>query len=111
MNWLWTTSETMQMCNDNLRQVVAFMDEFPDYTMLQSQAAVYDFVELVDPPLFEKVKKYVKAGRLELVGGMWTEGDLNLSSGEAIARSFLLGQRYFYSRFGMTANKQFLDEK
>jgi alpha-mannosidase len=38
MNWLWTYSETMQMCNDNLRQVVAFMDEFPDYTMLQSQA-------------------------------------------------------------------------
>jgi alpha-mannosidase len=95
MNWLWTYSETMQMCNDNLRQAVAFMEEFPDYTMLQSQAAVYNFVEMVDPPLLEKVKKYVREGRLELAGGMWTEGDMNLSSGEAIARSFLLGQRYF----------------
>ena len=104
MNWLWTYSETMQMCNDNLRQVVAFMDEFPDYTMLQSQAAVFNFVEMVDPPLFEQVKKYVKAGRLELAGGMWTEGDMNLSSGEAITRSFLLGQRYFQSRFGRMAN-------
>ena len=100
MNWLWTYSETMQMCNDNLRQVVAFMDEYPDYTMLQSQAAVFNFVEMVDPPLFEQVKKYVKEGRLELAGGMWTEGDMNLSSGEAITRSFLLGQRYFQSRFG-----------
>ena len=63
MNWLWTYSESMQMCNDNLRQVVAFMDEYPDYTMLQSQAAVYDFVEMVDPPLLEQVKKYVKEGR------------------------------------------------
>jgi alpha-mannosidase len=104
MNWLWTYSETMQMCNDNLRQVVAFMDEYPDYTMLQSQAAVYNFVEMVDPPLFELVKKYVKAGRLELAGGMWTEGDMNMSSGEAITRSFLLGQRYFLSRFGKMAN-------
>jgi alpha-mannosidase len=104
MNWLWTYSETMQMCNDNLRQVVAFMEEFPDYTMIQSQASVYNFVEMVDPPLFEKVKKYVKEGRLELAGGMWTEGDMNLSTGEAIARSFLLGQRYFQSRFGKTAN-------
>ncbi|HBE40976.1 MAG TPA: hypothetical protein DDW27_07190 [Bacteroidales bacterium] len=104
MNWLWTYSETMQMCNDNLRQVVAFMDEFPDYTMLQSQAAVYNFVEMVDPPLLEQVKKYVKAGRLELAGGMWTEGDMNLSSGEAITRSFLLGQRYFQSRFDKMAN-------
>jgi alpha-mannosidase len=104
MNWLWTYSETMQMCNDNLRQVVAFMDEFPDSTMLQSQASVYNFVEMVDPPLFEQVKKYVKAGRLELAGGMWTEGDMNMSSGEAISRSFLLGQRFFQSRFGKMAN-------
>jgi len=104
MNWLWTYSETMKMCNDNLRQTVAFMDEFPDFTMLQSQAAVYNFVEKVDPPLLEMVKKYVKAGRLELAGGMWTEGDVNLSSGEAISRSFLLGQRYFQNHFGKMAN-------
>jgi alpha-mannosidase len=103
MNWLWTTSETMQMCNDNLRQVVAFMKEFPDYRMLQSQASVYNFVESVDPPLFEEVTKYVKEGRLELAGGMWTEGDMNMSSGEAIARSFLLGQRYFLDHFGKMA--------
>ena len=37
MNWLWTYSETMKMANDNLRQTVAFMEEFPDFTMLQSQ--------------------------------------------------------------------------
>jgi alpha-mannosidase len=103
MNWLWTYSETMKMCNDNLRQAVAFMNEYPDYTMLQSQASVFRFVEKVDPPLFEQVKKYIKEGRLELTGGMWTEGDVNLSSGEAIARSFLLGQRYFQQHFGQTA--------
>lgn len=100
MNWLWTYSETMQMCNDNLRQAVAFMQEYPDYKMLQSQASVYNFVEKADPPLFRLVQKYVKEGRIEPAGGMWTEGDVNLSSGEAITRSFLLGQRYFLSRFG-----------
>jgi alpha-mannosidase len=110
MNWLWTYSETMQMCNDNLRQVVAFMDEFPDYTMLQSQASVFNFVEMVDPPLFELVKKYVKAGRLELAGGMWTEGDMNMSSGEAISRSFLLGQRYFQNKFGRMARVGWLPD-
>jgi len=104
MNWLWTYSETMKMANDNLRQTVAFMDEFSDFTMLQSQTAVYNFVEKVDPPLFDLVKKYVNAGRLELAGGMWTEGDMNLSSGEAISRTFLLGQRYFQSRFGQMAH-------
>ncbi|MFA6794604.1 MAG: glycoside hydrolase family 38 C-terminal domain-containing protein [Proteiniphilum sp.] len=104
MNWLWTYFETMKMANDNLRQTVAFMDEFPDFTMAQSQAAVFRFVEKVDPALFERIKEYVKQGRLELVGGMWTEGDTNLSSGEAIARSFLFGQRYFQQHFGRIAN-------
>ena len=110
MNWLWTYSETMQMCNDNLRQTVAFMDEFPDFTMLQSQASVYNFVEQVDPPLLAKVKKYITEGRLELGGGMWTEGDMNLSSGEAITRSFLLGQRFFQSRFGKMAKVGWLPD-
>lgn len=103
MNWLWRYSETMQMCNDNLRQAVAFLDEYPDYTVVQDQAAVFNFVEMVDPPLFDHLKKYVNEGRLELTGGMWTEGDMNMSSGEAITRSFLLGQRYFQSRFGKMA--------
>ena len=110
MNWLWTYSETMQMCNDNLRQVVAFMDEYPDFTMLQSQASVYKFVEMVDPPLFERIKMYVKDGRLELAGGMWTEGDMNLSSGEAITRSFLLGQRFFQNRFDKIAKVGWLPD-
>ncbi|MGM0622063.1 MAG: glycoside hydrolase family 38 C-terminal domain-containing protein, partial [Bacteroidota bacterium] len=110
MNWLWTYFETMKMCNDNLRQTVAFMDEFPDYTMIQSQAAVYKFVEKVDPPLFKRVQEYVKEGRLELAGGMWTEGDTNLSSGEALARSFLLGQRYFNRHFGKMAKVGWLPD-
>ncbi len=104
MNWKWTYSESMKMCNDNLRQTVAFMDEYPDFTMIQSQAAVYRFVEMVDPPLFKRVQEYVKKGRLELGGGSWVEGDENLPSGEATSRSFLLGQRYFQSRFGKMAH-------
>src|SRR6056297_2291874 len=110
MNWLWAYFETMKMCNDNLRQTVAFMDEYPDFTMMQSQAAVYNFVEMVDPPLFKRVQEYVKEGRLELGGGMWTEGDTNLSSGEALARSFLLGQGYFMENFGKKANVGWLPD-
>ena len=110
MNWKWTYSESMKMCNDNLRQTVAFMDEYPDFTMIQSQAAVYKFVEMVDPPLFKRVQEYVKKGRLELGGGSWVEGDENLPSGEAISRSFLLGQRYFQSRFGKIARVGWLPD-
>ena len=40
MNWLWTLSETEKMAHDNLRQAVAFMEEYPDYHLLQSEAVV-----------------------------------------------------------------------
>jgi alpha-mannosidase len=107
MCWLWGYSETMKMSLDNLRQTVAFMDEFPDYKMIQSQAAIFDFVEKEDPRLFEKVKKYVIEGRLEPGGGMWTESDQNLTSGEGLVRAFLLGQGYFQSRFFLTTSGMF----
>ncbi|MDR0394798.1 MAG: glycosyl hydrolase-related protein [Tannerella sp.] len=110
MNWLWKTDETLKMSQDNLRQAVAFMEEYPDYTMLQSQAAVYRFVEQTDPKVFERVRQYVAEGRFEPVGGMWTEGDTNLSSGEALCRSFLLGQRYFGQHFGRTARVGWLPD-
>ena len=110
MCWLWGYSETMKMSLDNLRQTVAFMEEFPDYKMIQSQAAIFNFVEKEDPRLFELVKKYVAEGRLEPGGGMWTESDQVLTSGEGLVRSFLLGQGYFLSRFGRTARVGWLPD-
>lgn len=110
MNWLWPYTESTKMMHDNIRQVVAFMEQFPDFTMLQSQATIYKHIAQIDPPLFEKVKKYVKEGRFEPVGGMWTEGDCNLSGGEALVRSFLLGQRFFYNHFGKIAHVGWLPD-
>jgi len=110
MNWLWPYNESVKMFQDNFRQTIAFMERFPDYRMLQSQATIYKHIEEMDPPLFEKVKKYVATGRLELAGGMWTEGDCNLTGGEAICRSFLLGQRYFLDKFGKTARVGWLPD-
>ena len=110
MNWLWPYHESVKMFHDNFRQAVAFMERFPDYRMLQSQATIYQHIEQMDPPLFEKVKKYVAEGRLELAGGMWTEGDANLTGGEALCRSLLLGQSYFLDRFGKAAQVGWLPD-
>lgn len=34
------------------------------------------------------------------IGGCWVEADVQMSSGEALCRQFLYGQRFFKSRFG-----------
>jgi alpha-mannosidase len=110
MNWLWRWPETVQCCRDSFRQALAFMDEFPDFRFSQSQASVYDAMEREDPALFERIKNAVAAGRWEVTGGMWTEGDTNISSGEALCRSFLLAQRYFRDKLGVTAKTGWLPD-
>ncbi|MFC1693237.1 alpha-mannosidase [Candidatus Latescibacterota bacterium] len=110
MDWLWEHPETVSIAQDTFRQVVAFMDEFPDFKFIQSQAALYKEVEKSDPTLFERIRHYVNEGRWELGGGMWVEADTNLSGGESLARSFLLAQRYFLNRFGQSARSGWLPD-
>jgi alpha-mannosidase len=110
MNWLWAMAETRQVCHDTFRQVLAFMEEFPPFTFSQSQASTYQLLERLDPALFERLRQRVKEGRWELLGGMVDEGDTNLSSGEALARSFLLGQGYFLKTFDRLATVGWLPD-
>ncbi len=110
MNWLWTEGETVQCAHDTFRQVMRFFDEFPQFHFSQSQASIYEMVERTDPELFEVVARKIREGRWELLGGAVDEGDTNLSSGEAIARTLLLGQSYFRSRFGKTAKVGWLPD-
>ena len=46
------------------------------------------------------MKDKVATGQFQPVGGQWLESDGNMPSGEAFARQFIFGQRYFESRFG-----------
>jgi alpha-mannosidase len=53
------------------------------------------------PETFEKVRRRVREGRWEIVGGTWVEPDGNLPSGESLVRQFLHGKRYFRERFNV----------
>lgn len=110
MNWLWRWPETIQVCHDTFRQVLHFMHEYPDFRFTQSQASCYEAMEIHEPGLFRGIQAAVKDGRWNVVGGMWTEGDTNLSSGEALARSFLLAQRYFKEKLGVKARVGWLPD-
>ncbi|PMP83126.1 MAG: hypothetical protein C0175_02395, partial [Caldisericum exile] len=50
------------------------------------------------------MKRYIKDGKWEIVGGMWVESDVNLPSGESLVRHILLGKNYFKDKFGVDVN-------
>jgi alpha-mannosidase len=65
--------------------------------------AHYEYVEKTWPRSFEVLKKYVKEGRWELLGGCWVEPDCNVPDGESFVRQRLYGQKYYMEKFGKKA--------
>ncbi len=98
--WLWPASETVRKCTRTFSSVVGMMDEYPDFRFTCSQAQQYAWIERNHPELFEAIRAHAAAGRWIPVGGMWVEADMNLPSGESLARQIVHGQRYFERYFG-----------
>ncbi|KAJ1028012.1 hypothetical protein NDA13_003463 [Ustilago tritici] len=98
--WLWPYSATQQKVARSWSTQMDLMDRYPEHRFTASTAQQYQWLETLYPDLFKKLKDYVKDGRFQPIGGSWVECDANMPSGEAFARQFLYGQRYFLSRFG-----------
>jgi alpha-mannosidase len=101
--WLWPRSETIDVVRRTFTTALQLMDEYPNYTYSQSAAQYTAWIAEKYPKMNDEIRKRVKEGRWEIVGGMWVEPDLNLPDGESLVRQLLVGQRYFNQQYGVTA--------
>ncbi len=99
--WLWTVQQAIEKGERSFRTVLKLMEEFPDYTFLQSQPQMYQFIKEQAPELYEKIKCKISEGRWEVEGAMWVEADCNLTSGESLVRQLLYGKRFIKKEFGV----------
>jgi alpha-mannosidase len=99
--WLWTYRETRRKIRRSWASQLAYLDEYPDYKFVITQASQLDWLERDDPQLFGRVAEAVAAGRFIILGGTWVEMDANVSSSESFTRQFLLGQKYFEEKFNV----------
>ncbi len=110
LGWLWPIRETIRKGGRTFATVIANMEKYPDYVFGGSQAQLYQWVKDYYPALYEKVKARVAEGRWEIQGGMWVEADVNISGGEALARQFLYGQRFWQQEFGLSTRMLWLPD-
>jgi alpha-mannosidase len=103
--WLWPLAETYRKTLRTFSTAVRYMDEYPEYRFACSQAQQYEWVKDREPELYERIRAKVASGNFVPVGGSWVEPDLNLPSGEALARQLLYGQRFFEREFGRRCNE------
>ncbi|MFC9932167.1 alpha-mannosidase [Streptomyces sp. NPDC127190] len=99
--WLWPVRETKRKTARTFANVTALADEYEDFVFACSQAQQYAWVRDTCPPVWERIKKAVARGQWAPVGGMWVEADGNLPGGEALARQFVHGKRFFIEHFGI----------
>lgn len=101
--WLWTWPEADAVANSTFRSALDRLKEDPEITMTTSSSQFYEWVAANDPALLDEIRKRVKEARWDLVGGWLVEPDVNMPSGEALARQGLYGQRILQRLFGTTA--------
>ena len=99
--WLWPWTETVDAVKRTFSTALQLMNEYPDYTYTQSAAQYNEWIADKYPQMNEEIKKRIKEGRWEVVGGMWVEPDLNMPDGESQVRSLLLGKRWFQKQYGV----------
>lgn len=103
--WLWPLRETERKVARTFTNVTALAatpreDGGPGLVFACSQAQQYQWVKDRWPETYKQMQGAAEAGSWVPVGGMWVESDGNLPGGEALARQFVHGQRFFIDEFG-----------
>ncbi len=102
--WLWPLRETKRKAVRTFTNALYYIDNHPDYVFGTSQPQILEWMKQDYPQLFERIKKKIESGNIELQGGMWTEPDTNVPCGESLIRQFYYGQNFFKKEFGKTLN-------
>ncbi|OSX57004.1 glycoside hydrolase family 38 protein [Postia placenta MAD-698-R-SB12] len=108
--WLWPYRVTQQKVARSWATQVDLMERYPEHRFVASQAQQFKWLEQLYPPLFERVKEKITSGQFIPIGGSWVENDANMPSGEALARQFIFGQRFFETRFGKRCETAWLPD-
>ena len=108
--WLWPLRETVRKVARTATNVTALMDDHPEFVFVMSQAQQLAWIKEHRPEVFARVAEKVAAGQFVPVGGMWVESDTNMPGGEAMARQFVHGKRFFAEEFGIETQEVWLPD-
>jgi len=98
--WLWNWQAGVDEALATFRSAVDRCHEYPEFRYTRGEAWLYQWVEDLDPGLFQEVSALIAAGRWSIAGGQWIQPDANLPTAAGWRKQIELGQRYFLDKFG-----------
>ena len=99
--WIFNEEEYFRLNKLILERVVEIMEKNKEFTFLIEQAHLLEKLKEREPELYERIKKFVREGRIEIAGGEYLMSDLYLPQEETIVRSILLGRKFVKTEFGI----------
>ena len=109
--WNWDVRESI---DDYLHRTMVqnfwLFERFPNYIFNFESAQKYAWMKEYYPHEYELVKKYIKAGRWNVVGSAWEATDPNIPSSESFFRNVLLGQEFYKKEFDVKSNDIYLPD-
>jgi len=110
-SWSWDLETTLRdYLPKTLTENFALFEKYPGYIFSFEGAYRYELMEEYYPELFEKLREYIAAGRWNVAGSAYENGDVNIPSPEALIRNILYGQAYFQNKFGKTSSDIYLPD-
>jgi alpha-mannosidase len=96
-----TREEYLEIGLPNILRALRLLKAYPDYRFVLDQACyVKPFLERY-PEEEETFLKFIKEGRLAIVGGTDVMLDVNMPGGESFVRQVLYGKDYFRKKLGV----------
>jgi alpha-mannosidase len=108
--WLWPERMAVQKAIHSMATVDYLLERYPNFHFGYSQPQSYRAIERACPSLGQTVKKHIASGRWEATGALWVESDMLLTCGEALVRSFTLGQAWFSETTGSPSRTLWLPD-
>jgi len=108
--WLWPERIGEQKAVHTFATVNRLMEQYPELRFAYSQPASYEAVQRRAPGLYDEVRKRIRSGRWQATGAMYVESDTLIACGEALMRSFLVGQQEFEKIAGRRAGLVWLPD-
>ncbi|MGA2245032.1 MAG: glycoside hydrolase family 38 C-terminal domain-containing protein [Verrucomicrobiota bacterium] len=109
--WRWSYHTTVEdYIRNTMEQNFPLLEKYPNYVFNFTGSRRYEFMQEYYPAEFERVKKYVAAGRWFPGGSSVDENDANIPSLESFVRHTLYGNHYFQREFGVVADDYLLPD-
>ncbi|PTY07928.1 alpha-mannosidase [Opitutaceae bacterium EW11] len=108
--WLWPERMGEAKAVHTFATMNRLLELYPEFRFAYSQPASYRAVERRAPRLASAIRRRIARGTWEATGVLDVESDTQLPCGEALARSFLLGQQEFRRLRGSPARLLWLPD-